>query len=88
MDEFFNEGFGGIEFMAEVLGFGHEEGVEAVDGFEFEVEVLWLLYGGFEVDGDDGFEVFEFSEKLEYAFVADFANGNFDAAEVEDHFAE
>lgn len=47
-----------------------------------------MLYGGFEVDGDDGFEVFEFSEKLEYAFVADFANGNLDAAKVEDHFAE
>lgn len=62
--------------------------MKAIDGFEFEMKVFWLLHCSFQVYGDNGFKVFEFSEKLEYAFVADLSDGDFDASEVEDHLAQ
>lgn len=88
MDEFFNEGFGGVKLVVEVLGFSHEERVETVDGLEFEVEVLTLLDGCFQIEGDDGVQIPEFPEELKKTLVADFADSDFDAAEVEHHFAE
>jgi len=33
--------------MGKVLGFCHEEGVEAIYGFEFEMEILILLHSRF-----------------------------------------
>lgn len=74
--------------MTKIFDFGHQQGVKTVDGFEFEMKILILLYGRFEVDVDDGIDVSELPEKLEDAFMADFAYGDFDAAEVEYHLAE
>ena len=74
--------------MMEVLNLCHEEGVKAVDSFEFEMVVIGLLDGCFEVVENEGVDIFEFPEILEDAFMADFADGDLDASEVEDHFAE
>jgi hypothetical protein len=43
VDKFFKECFGGVEVVMELLDLSHEEGVEAVDGFEFEVIIFVLL---------------------------------------------
>lgn len=47
VDKFLKECFGGVEEVVEVLSLGHEEGVKAVDGFEFEVIIFVLLDGRF-----------------------------------------
>jgi len=43
-----------------VLNLGHEEGVKAVDGFEFEVVVIVLLNSSFEVSDDESVNIFKF----------------------------
>ena len=53
VNHFFKERFGGLELVVVVLEFCHEERVEGVDGFEFEVEVIVLGDGCFQVDVDD-----------------------------------
>lgn len=50
VDEFLNEGLGRGELVMVEADFGHEEGVKAVDGLEFEVEVVVLADGCFQVD--------------------------------------
>ena len=60
MDEFFQEGFGGVELMMIVFDFCHEERMKAVDGFEFEMKILCLLYGCFEISIDDNIKIFKF----------------------------
>lgn len=47
VDKFFEKAAGGLEVMREVLGLGHEERVEAVDGLELQVEILILLHSRF-----------------------------------------
>ena len=47
--------------MGEVFYLGHEEGVETVDGFEFEVVVVLLLNGSFDVVSDESVNIFKFS---------------------------
>lgn len=61
VDEFLEEGLGGGESVGVVFYLGHEEGVETVDGFEFEVVVVLLLNGSFEVVSDESVNIFKFS---------------------------
>ena len=61
VDKFLEKGLGGGESVGEVFYLGHEEGVETVDGFEFEVVVVLLLDGSFEVVSDKSVNIFKFS---------------------------
>ena len=61
VDKFLEKGLGGGESVGEVFYLGHEEGVETVDGFEFEVVVVLLLNGSFEVVSDESVNIFKFS---------------------------
>lgn len=74
--------------MVVVFAFGHEQGVQTVDGLKLEMTVLILRYGRFNIDGDESVEISEFSQKLKDTFMADFSDSNFDASQVEDHLAE
>jgi hypothetical protein len=74
--------------MMKILDLCHEKGMKAVDSFEFEVVIIGLLDGCFEVVENEGVDVFEFPEILKNAFMANFADGDLDASEVEYHFTE
>jgi len=88
MNELLKEGLGAVKLMVVMLILCHEEGMEAVDGFEFEVGVLILGDGRFKIDIDQGVDISEFSEELEDTLVTDFSDGDFDTSQVEDHLTE
>ena len=74
--------------MMIVFDFCHEKGVKAVDGFEFEMKILFLLYGSFKISIDDDVKIFEFPQKLKDTFMTYFPNGYFNAAQVENHLTQ
>ena len=61
MDELLQQGLGSAELVIEILGLRNEEGMEAVDSFEFEMEILNLLHSRFHVYRNNCIEVFELS---------------------------
>ena len=62
--------------------------MEAVDSFEFEMEILNLLHSRFHVYRNNCIEVFELSQKLQDTFMAHLSDSNLDASQVQDHFAK
>jgi hypothetical protein len=74
--------------MRKMLGFSHEKRVKTIQGFEFEMLIVGLLYSRFEVDGNSSFGVSELAQVLKYALVADFADSDFYAAQVQHHFTQ
>lgn len=60
----------------------------AIDGFEFKVIVVFLLNSSLQVNSCNRVQVFEFSQKLKDALVANLSDGHLYASEVQNHLAE
>jgi hypothetical protein len=88
VNKFFQKCLSRVQLMIIVFDLSHEERVEAVDSFKFEMIIIGLLNGRFKVESDDNIKVPELPEELKDTLMADFTNGYLNTSEIDNHLAE